>query len=44
MRFMPGSRKSGGTIKGGSPGDDLYGDDDVHVKADIDDMGEMIVQ
>ncbi|XP_037277042.2 scm-related gene containing four mbt domains isoform X7 [Rhipicephalus microplus] len=38
MRFTPGSRKSGGTIKGGSPGDDLYGDDDVHTKPDIDDM------
>ncbi|KAH6936687.1 hypothetical protein HPB50_020594 [Hyalomma asiaticum] len=38
MRFMPGSRKSGGTIQGGSAGDDLFGDDDVHSKPDIDDV------
>ncbi|XP_077519031.1 MBT domain-containing protein 1-like isoform X2 [Amblyomma americanum] len=36
MRFMPGSRKSGGAAKGGSPGDDLYGDDEV--KAEVDDF------
>lgn len=38
LRFMSGSRKSGGMVKGGSPGDDLYGNDEVQCKTEVDDM------
>ncbi|KAK8756848.1 hypothetical protein V5799_000449 [Amblyomma americanum] len=41
MRFMPSSRKSGEAVKGRSPGDDLYGADEVN--AEVEDFCFIII-